>query len=84
MMTEPEKWPASSPLPELRVSKSVLRKRWGKGGTSGAAAAILGRLQVTWINDIIYRTMQHLRAKIMVVTLNRLAPYLGATWGEQL
>jgi len=36
-------------------------------------------LIITWINDIIYRIQRHSRAKMMVVHLDRLAPYLRTT-----
>jgi hypothetical protein len=47
------------------------------------------KLQICWvgsyniltrINEVIYQTQGHSRAKIMVVHLDRLALYLGATW----
>ena len=37
---------------------------------------------ITRINDVVYRVQRHPRAKMMVVHLDRLAPYLGATRGE--
>jgi hypothetical protein len=46
------------------------------------------KLQTCWegpylliirINDVIYRIQRHSRAKMMVVHLDRLAPYLEAT-----
>jgi hypothetical protein len=37
---------------------------------------------VTWIDDVVYWMQQHPRAKIMVVHLNRLEPYLWAAWDE--
>ena len=37
---------------------------------------------ITRINDVTYLIQRHPRAKIMVVRLDRLAPYLGATWDE--
>jgi hypothetical protein len=39
-------------------------------------------LIITLINDVIYRIQWHSRAKMMVVHLDRLAPYLGATQVE--
>ena len=36
----------------------------------------------TTINDVVYRIQRHSRAKILVVHLDRLAPYLGATRDE--
>jgi hypothetical protein len=38
---------------------------------------------VTRINDVVYRIQWHYRAKMMVVHLDRLAPYLGAARDEQ-
>jgi hypothetical protein len=38
---------------------------------------------ITWINDMVYRIQWHPRAKITVVNLDRLAPYLGATSDKQ-
>ena len=38
---------------------------------------------ITRINDVVYRVQRHPRTKMMVVHLDRLAPYLGATRGEQ-
>jgi hypothetical protein len=40
-------------------------------------------LIITQIDDIIYRIQRHPRAKMMVVHLDRLAPYLGATRDEE-
>jgi len=37
---------------------------------------------ITRINDVVYRVQRHPRTKMMVVHLDRLAPYLGATRGE--
>jgi hypothetical protein len=37
----------------------------------------------TWINDAVYRIQCHPKVKMMVVQLDRLAPYLGATQDEQ-
>jgi hypothetical protein len=37
---------------------------------------------VTRIKDVVYRTQRYPRAKMMVVHLDRLAPYLGATRDE--
>jgi sRNA-binding protein len=34
---------------------------------------------ITRINDVVYRIQRHPREKMMVVHLDRLAPYLGAT-----
>jgi len=34
---------------------------------------------ITRINDIVYQVQRHSQAKMMVVHLDRLAPYLGAT-----
>jgi hypothetical protein len=34
---------------------------------------------ITWINDLVYWIQQHLRAKMIVVPLDRLVPYLEAT-----
>jgi hypothetical protein len=34
---------------------------------------------ITWINYVIYRIQRHPRANMMVVHLDRLAPYLGAS-----
>jgi hypothetical protein len=43
-----------------------------------------GRFKITWINDVVYQIQQHPRVKMMVVVhLDRLAPYLGATWNKQ-
>jgi len=39
-------------------------------------------LIITWINDVIYWIQCHSRAKMMVIHLDRLVPYLGATWVE--
>jgi hypothetical protein len=38
---------------------------------------------ITQINNAVFRIQQHPRVKMMVVHMNRLAPYLGATWDEQ-
>jgi hypothetical protein len=38
---------------------------------------------IIWINDVAHRIQRHSRAKIMVVHLERLASYLGATRDEQ-
>jgi hypothetical protein len=38
---------------------------------------------ITRINDVLCRIQRHPRAKIMVVHLDRLAPYLGTTRDEQ-
>jgi hypothetical protein len=37
---------------------------------------------ITRINDVVYRIQRHSWAKMMVVHLDRLAPYLGTTWDE--
>jgi hypothetical protein len=37
---------------------------------------------ITWINNVVCQIQQYLRAKMMVVHLDRLAPYLGATQDE--
>jgi hypothetical protein len=39
-------------------------------------------LIITWISNVIYRIQQHPTAKMMIIHLERLAPYLGATQGE--
>ncbi|KDR23993.1 hypothetical protein L798_07932, partial [Zootermopsis nevadensis] len=39
---------------------------------------------VTRINDVVYRIQRHTRARMMVVHLDRLAPYSGAARDEQL
>ena len=36
----------------------------------------------TRINDVVYRVQRHPRAKMLVVLLDRLEPYLGATRDE--
>jgi predicted Abi (CAAX) family protease len=38
---------------------------------------------ITWINVVVYRIQRHARVRNMVVHLDRLAPYLGATWDKQ-
>jgi hypothetical protein len=38
---------------------------------------------ITGISNIVYWIWRHPRAKMMVIHLDRLAPYLGATWDEQ-
>jgi hypothetical protein len=38
---------------------------------------------ITRINDVAYRIQRHHRARMMVVHLDRLAPYLGAARDEQ-
>jgi hypothetical protein len=38
---------------------------------------------ITRINDVVYRIQRHPRSRMMVVHLDRLAPYLGATRDEQ-
>jgi hypothetical protein len=38
---------------------------------------------ITWINDVVYRVQRHLRAKMIVVHVSRLALYLEATQDEQ-
>jgi hypothetical protein len=48
------------------------------------------KLQLSWegpyiitpINDVVYRIQQHRKAKMTVVHLDRLAPYLGAARNE--
>ena len=37
---------------------------------------------ITRISGVVYRIQRHSRAKMMVVHLDRLAPYLGATRDE--
>jgi hypothetical protein len=37
---------------------------------------------ITHIDDVVYQVQRHSRAKMMVVHLDRLAPYLGSTWNE--
>jgi hypothetical protein len=37
---------------------------------------------ITRINDVVYRIQRHLRSKMMVIHLGRLAPYLGAIRNE--
>jgi hypothetical protein len=39
---------------------------------------------VTLINDEVYKIQRNPRSRTMVVHLNRLAPYQGAAWDEQL
>jgi hypothetical protein len=38
---------------------------------------------ITWINDVVYRIQRHPWSRMMVIHLDRLAPYLGAAWDEQ-
>jgi hypothetical protein len=38
---------------------------------------------ITRMKDVVYRIQRHPRSRIMVVHLDRLAPYLGATRDEQ-
>jgi hypothetical protein len=38
---------------------------------------------ITRINDVVYRILRHPRSRMMVVHLDRLAPYLGAARDEQ-
>jgi hypothetical protein len=38
---------------------------------------------ITRINDVVYRIQRHPRLRMIVVHLDRLAPYLGAAWDEQ-
>jgi hypothetical protein len=40
-------------------------------------------MMITRINDVVNQIQQHLRAKMMVVHLNRLAPSVGAIWDDQ-
>jgi hypothetical protein len=57
---------------------------WTRGKLSRLQPSQEGSYKVvTWINDVIYRIMRHLRTKMMVVPVNRLVSYLGATWNEQ-
>jgi hypothetical protein len=37
---------------------------------------------ITWINDVVYWIQHHPWAKMMIVHLVRLVPYLGAAWDE--
>jgi hypothetical protein len=37
---------------------------------------------VSWLNDVVYRIQQNPRSRLMVVHLDQLAPYQGATWDE--
>jgi fatty acid-binding protein DegV len=48
------------------------------------AADVLGRPYniITQIKDIIYQIQQRTRARMMVVHLDRLVLYLGATWDK--
>jgi hypothetical protein len=41
-----------------------------------------GPYNITRINDVVYHIQRHPRAKMMVIHLDRLAPYLGATRDE--
>ena len=41
-----------------------------------------GPYTITWINDVVYQIRRHSLAKMMVVHLDRLAPYLGTTRDE--
>jgi hypothetical protein len=38
---------------------------------------------ITWINDVVYQIQQHLKAKMIVEHLDRLAPYLETTYMGQ-
>jgi hypothetical protein len=38
----------------------------------------------TWINDVVYRIQHQPKVKMMIVHLDRLAPYLGTSWTSSL
>jgi hypothetical protein len=54
---------------------------WKRGKSPKLQTCWEGPYIITWIN-VTYRIQWHLRAKTMVIHLDRLAPYVGATRDE--
>jgi hypothetical protein len=69
----------SSPVPSDRFDKSLKVTACGRTARPGKGKSP----NIARIDNVVHQVQGHLRAKMMVVHLDRSAPYLGATRDEQ-